>query len=162
VRRQPKPHKNRPFGKESPNEIVMFSASAHSAVSIPCEENFILAKNLSLDGPNPGWLMESREIRLLDSACREYSDNCRQAPPAALPIPPETARNQEPCRQRLCLKEQAPDRASALALCRLPASRRPSTPRPGSTKGQATSPSALAIVTAHSRLQARSLAVVSP
>jgi hypothetical protein len=31
----------------------MFSASARSALRIPCEENFILAKNLPLDGTTP-------------------------------------------------------------------------------------------------------------
>jgi hypothetical protein len=32
------------------NEIVIFSVGSRSAVSSPGEENFILAKNLSLDG----------------------------------------------------------------------------------------------------------------
>ena len=36
------------------NEIVIFSIGARSAVSIPGEENFILAKNLPLDATNPG------------------------------------------------------------------------------------------------------------
>jgi hypothetical protein len=40
--------------KEAVNEIVVFPVGYRSAVSNPCEENFILAKNLSLDGPNPG------------------------------------------------------------------------------------------------------------
>ena len=35
------------------NEFVIFSARAHSAVSSPCEENFILAKNLPPDGTKP-------------------------------------------------------------------------------------------------------------
>jgi hypothetical protein len=34
------------------NEIVRISVSSHSAVSTSCEENFILAKNLSLHGRN--------------------------------------------------------------------------------------------------------------
>src|ERR1017187_1414826 len=36
------------------NEIVTFSVGSRSAVSIPCEENFILAKNMPLEGPKPG------------------------------------------------------------------------------------------------------------
>ena len=40
--------------KRSANEIVIFSVRSRSAVSIPGEENFILAKNLPLDGTRPG------------------------------------------------------------------------------------------------------------
>jgi hypothetical protein len=36
------------------NETVVFSVGFRPAASIPCEENFILAKNLPLNGPNPG------------------------------------------------------------------------------------------------------------
>ena len=36
------------------NEIVIFSVGSRSVVSIPGEENFILAKNLPLDGTNLG------------------------------------------------------------------------------------------------------------
>ena len=38
----------------SVNEIVIFSVGSRSAVNRPCEENFILAKNLPLDGTKPG------------------------------------------------------------------------------------------------------------
>ena len=47
--------------KRSPNEIVIFSIGSRSAVSIPGEENFILAKNLPLDGTNPGSSLLSME-----------------------------------------------------------------------------------------------------
>jgi len=43
------------------NEIVIFSIGARSAVSIPGEENFILAKNLPLDGTKPGSSLLSME-----------------------------------------------------------------------------------------------------
>ena len=43
------------------NEFVIFSAGARSAVSIPCEEIFILAKNLPLDGTEPGSSLLSME-----------------------------------------------------------------------------------------------------
>lgn len=45
--------KRQVLGKGSTNEIVTFSVGSCSAVSILCEVNFILAKNLSVDGPNP-------------------------------------------------------------------------------------------------------------
>jgi hypothetical protein len=40
--------------KKSGNEMVISSVGSRSAVSIPGEENFILAKNLPLDGTKPG------------------------------------------------------------------------------------------------------------
>jgi hypothetical protein len=46
------------------NEIVIFSVGSRSAVSIPCEENFILAKNLPLNGTKPGSSLFSQEALL--------------------------------------------------------------------------------------------------
>jgi hypothetical protein len=46
---------------EKVNEIVVFSVGSRSAVSIPCEENFILARNLPLDGTKPGSSLLSME-----------------------------------------------------------------------------------------------------
>jgi hypothetical protein len=43
------------------NEIVVLSVGSRSAVSIPRDENFILAKNLPLGGPNPGCSLFSIE-----------------------------------------------------------------------------------------------------
>ena len=43
------------------NEIVIFSVSSRSTVSILGEENFILAKNLPLDGTKPGSSLFSME-----------------------------------------------------------------------------------------------------
>jgi hypothetical protein len=43
------------------HEIVVFSVGSRSAVSIPGEENFILAKNLPLDGTKPGSSLLSME-----------------------------------------------------------------------------------------------------
>ena len=48
-------------GKGSANEIVVFSIGSRSAVSIPGEENFILAKNLPLHGTKPGFSLLSME-----------------------------------------------------------------------------------------------------
>ena len=48
-------------GKVPVNETVIFSVGSRSAVSIPGEENFILAKNLSLDGTKPGSSLLSLE-----------------------------------------------------------------------------------------------------
>jgi hypothetical protein len=48
-------------GKASVNEIVIFSVGSRSAVSIPCEENFILARNLPLHGRKPGSSLLSME-----------------------------------------------------------------------------------------------------
>jgi hypothetical protein len=45
----------------SANEIVVFSAGSRSAVSILREENFILAKDLPLDGTKPGSSLLSLE-----------------------------------------------------------------------------------------------------
>jgi diadenosine tetraphosphate (Ap4A) HIT family hydrolase len=64
-------------------------------------------------------------------------------------------RSQGSCGKRIWLKELAPDRVLALALCRFSASRRHSTTRPGSPKSQGTRPATLAILAAHSRLHAR-------
>lgn len=41
-------------GKGSANQIVIFSIGSHSAVGIPCADNFIRTKNLPLRGPKPG------------------------------------------------------------------------------------------------------------
>ena len=41
------------FCRKGVNEVVISSAGSCSAVSILGEENFILAKNLPLDGTNP-------------------------------------------------------------------------------------------------------------
>ena len=46
------------------NEIVIFSVGSRLAVSSPCEENFILAKNRSLDGTKPGSSLLSIEVLL--------------------------------------------------------------------------------------------------
>jgi hypothetical protein len=43
------------------NAIVIFSVGSRLAGSIPSEENFILAKNLPLDGTKPGPLLLSME-----------------------------------------------------------------------------------------------------
>jgi hypothetical protein len=40
-------------GRKGVNEIVIFSVGSRSAVKIPGEENFILAKNLPLHGREP-------------------------------------------------------------------------------------------------------------
>ena len=45
----------------SVNEIVIFSVRSRSAVSIPCQENFILAKNLPLNVTKPGSSLLSME-----------------------------------------------------------------------------------------------------
>jgi hypothetical protein len=50
-----------PFWKGSVNEIVIFFAGAHSAVSIPGDEDFMLTKDLPLDGPKPGSSLFSLE-----------------------------------------------------------------------------------------------------
>jgi hypothetical protein len=50
-----------PVGKGSVNEIVIFSVGSRSAVSIRCEENFIPARNLPLDGTKPGSSLLSME-----------------------------------------------------------------------------------------------------
>jgi hypothetical protein len=44
------------------NEIVIFSVGSRSAVSIPCQENFILAKNLPLNVPKPDSSLLSMEV----------------------------------------------------------------------------------------------------
>ena len=46
---------------EKVNEIVVFSVGSRSAMSIPCEENFILSKNLPLHGRKPGCSLLSME-----------------------------------------------------------------------------------------------------
>jgi hypothetical protein len=43
------------------NEIVIFSVGSRSAVSLPCEENFILARNLPLNRTQPGSSLLSLE-----------------------------------------------------------------------------------------------------
>src|ERR1039457_5024204 len=48
-------------GKVPVNEIVIFSVGSRSAVSTSCEENFMLAKNLSMDGTKPGSSLLSME-----------------------------------------------------------------------------------------------------
>jgi hypothetical protein len=53
------------------NEIVIFAVGSRSAVSIPCEENFILAKNLPLDGTKLGSSLLSMEGLLGHSPPRE-------------------------------------------------------------------------------------------
>jgi hypothetical protein len=41
-------------GKASANEILIFSVGSRSVVSVPSEEDFILAKHLPLHGGKPG------------------------------------------------------------------------------------------------------------
>src|ERR1035438_9976381 len=48
-------------GKESVNEIVIFSVGTRSAVSSPDDENFILTKNLSRHATKPGPSLLSME-----------------------------------------------------------------------------------------------------
>jgi hypothetical protein len=48
-------------GQKGVDEIVIFSVGSRSAVSIPCEENFTLAKNLPLHGTKPGSSLRSVE-----------------------------------------------------------------------------------------------------
>ena len=73
-------HPLTPLGKGPEYQIVIFSVGSHLTVSIPCEENLILAKNLPLDGPNPG---SSR------FQWRDYWDAARQAKHFGLPGLPE-------------------------------------------------------------------------
>src|ERR1035437_3347540 len=54
------------FAQRGVNEIVIFSIGSRSAMSIACEENFILAKNLPLDGTKPGLSRQYCHLSLID------------------------------------------------------------------------------------------------